>query len=171
VERYQDVYPTKHITGGELFETLRAAARAFPRVAIYFENSVTTADWPLVPSSATPARVERSADGSLTVDSIQPAAVAWPGCALLDGRSWPAGNNGMILVPAGRHTLTPCPSGTQSPPLRLSDFNGEILDLKLEGGALLLTYGSPTRAIALLARENTTAARILPPGRHTVRLE
>lgn len=172
VERYQDVYPTKHITGGELFETLRGAARAFPRVAVYFENSITTADWPLVAASATPARVEPDDGGGLTVDSPQPVAVAWTGCAQLDGRPWPAGADGWVLVPAGRHVLRPCTGEVQAaPPLRLADLNGDILDLRADGEALLLTYESSSRAIALLARDGVTAARILPRGRHTVRLE
>jgi hypothetical protein len=172
VERYQDVYPTKHITGGELFETLRSAARAFPRVAVYFENSITAADWPLVASAATPARVGPNEGGGLTVDSPQPVEVAWTGCALLDGRPWPAGGAGAVLVPAGRHALMPCAADALSAaPLRLADLNGDILDLRAEGEALLLTYESSSRAIALLARGAVTAARILPRGRHTVRLE
>lgn len=171
VERYQDVYPTKHITGGELFETLRAAARAFPRVAVYFENSITPADWPLVASSATPARLEPAPEGAVTVDSPQPVNVVWNGCAMLDGKPWAAGTGKSVMVPAGRHTLSPCPGGEPEPTLRLADLNGDLVDLKPDGGALVLTYVSSTRAIALLDRDGVTARRLLPPGRHTVRLE
>lgn len=171
VERYQDVYPTKHITGGELFETLRAAARAFPKVAVYFENSITPADWPLVAASAAAARIERLEDGSLLVDSPQDVSVAWEGCALLDGQVWPAGGAGAVAVPAGRHTVSPCRAGMAEPPLALADFNGRILDLRYDSSALLLSYESATRAIAILSRNHTTAARLLPRGRHTVRLE
>lgn len=172
VERYQDVYPTKHITGGELFETLRAAARAFPRVAVYFENSILAADWPLVASSASLARVETLPAGGLMVDSPQPVRVAWPGCALLNGRPWPAATGTSVLVPAGRWKVTACPEETAAQAPRLADLNGEILDLKTDGAALSLTYESATRAIALLSnRDGVTSARLLPQGRHTVRLE
>jgi len=171
VERYQDVYPTKHITGGELFETLRAAAKAFPKVAVYFENSILPADWPLVASSASLARVEELPGGSLAVDSPQPVRIAWSGCALLDGRLWPAGDGSSILAPAGRHTISPCGGDAAEPTLRLRDFNGELLGLRAEDGALIVQYASASRAIALLTRDGVTAARLLPPGRHTVRLE
>lgn len=171
VERYQDVYPTKHITGGELFETLRAAARAFARVAVYFEDSIIAADWPLVASSATAAQVERAEGGGLEVETPQPVEVAWTGCALLDGRVWAASTGSSVRVPAGRHTVSRCAEGASLPGLRLKDLNGDLIDLEAEGGALVLTYASATRAIALLERDGVTAQRILPPGRHTVRLE
>lgn len=171
VERYQDVYPTKHITGGELFETLRAAAGAFERVAVYFENSITPADWPLVASAASAAHVERRGDGSVTVDSPRDVSVTWQGCALLDGRPWPAGGDGSIPVPPGRHVLSPCPADAPAAPFVLAAFNGTILDLRIDAATILLSYESQSRAIALLSRANTTAARQLPRGRHSVRLE
>ena len=52
VERYQDVYPTKLQTGAELFELVHTASSAFPRVALYFENSIGKRDLPLLASSA-----------------------------------------------------------------------------------------------------------------------
>jgi hypothetical protein len=39
-ERYQDVYPLKHQTGTELFALVHTASASFPRVALYFENSI-----------------------------------------------------------------------------------------------------------------------------------
>ena len=44
VDRYQDVYPTKQQTGTELFELVHMASTAFPRVALYFENSILKPD-------------------------------------------------------------------------------------------------------------------------------
>ena len=52
VERYQDVYPTKQQTGTELFELVHVAAKSFPRVALYFENSILAPDLPLLSSAA-----------------------------------------------------------------------------------------------------------------------
>ena len=59
MERYQDVYPTKQQTGVELFQLVHQAAASFPRVALYFENSILSADWALLPAAASTAeRVE-----------------------------------------------------------------------------------------------------------------
>jgi hypothetical protein len=52
VERYQDVYPTKQQTGTELFQLVHLAAQSFPRVALYFENSILPPDLPLLASAA-----------------------------------------------------------------------------------------------------------------------
>ena len=52
VERYQDVYPTKQQTGAELFELVHLASTAFPRVALYFENSILKPDLALLAASS-----------------------------------------------------------------------------------------------------------------------
>ncbi|MGD1073174.1 MAG: hypothetical protein ABSB15_23925, partial [Bryobacteraceae bacterium] len=52
VDRYQDVYPTKQQTGTELFELVHLASTAFPRVALYFENSILKPDLSLLASSS-----------------------------------------------------------------------------------------------------------------------
>ena len=52
VERYQDVYPTKQQTGAELFELVHMASSAFPRVALYFENSILPSDMGLLSAAA-----------------------------------------------------------------------------------------------------------------------
>ena len=54
VDRYQDVYPTKQQTGTELFELVHTAAAAFPRVALYFENSILKPDLPLLAAASLP---------------------------------------------------------------------------------------------------------------------
>ena len=52
VDRYQDVYPTKQQTGTELFELVHLASTAFPRVALYFENSILKPDLGLLAASS-----------------------------------------------------------------------------------------------------------------------
>ncbi len=52
VSRYQEVYPTKQQTGTELFQLVHEAASSFPRVALYFENSLLPPDLRLLPSAA-----------------------------------------------------------------------------------------------------------------------
>ena len=44
MDRYQDVDPTKQQTGTELFELVHLASGAFPRVTLYFENSILQPD-------------------------------------------------------------------------------------------------------------------------------
>ena len=63
VDRYQDVYPTKQQTGTELFELVHLASTAFPRVALYFENSILAPDLHLLPAAgAIVPQVERTGD-------------------------------------------------------------------------------------------------------------
>ena len=52
VDRYQDVYPTKQQTGTELFELVHLASTAFPRVALYFENSILKPDLGMLAASS-----------------------------------------------------------------------------------------------------------------------
>ena len=53
VDRYQDVYPTKKQTGLELLELVHQASESFPRVALYFENSLEKQDLGLLAAAAT----------------------------------------------------------------------------------------------------------------------
>ena len=48
VERYQDVYPTKKQTGGELFGLTHLASVNFGRVALYIENSLAKTDFAVI---------------------------------------------------------------------------------------------------------------------------
>lgn len=165
VERYQDVYPTRQQTGAELFQLVHSAARAFPQVALYFENSILPVDWPLLAAAASPAVF--TAEGStLDVKSPQPVAVAWTGCALVNGEPWRIYQDGRLLLPAGRSKVEPCPPGPQPEPLLL-DFNGKIERAVVHEGRLTLTYTARTRSIAVLPGGVT---RVLPAGHQTVTL-
>jgi hypothetical protein len=164
VERYQDVYPTKQQTGGELLQLLSWAARAFERVAVYFENSILDPDWELVGAAAAAARVEDLGPAGLEVESRHPVAVAWEGCAQVDGQVWPLWSHGKLLVPAGRRRVVPCQE--PAPPV-LEDFNGNVLKLELVHGMWRMEYESRARAIAVLAGERREV-RFFPPGRHQV---
>ena len=98
VERYQDVYPTKQQTGSELFALLHLASAAFPRVAVYFENSILAPDLPLLPSAAAAVQhAERSGD-KLIVNSRAGAGVQWTGAALVDGRPWPVASDTAVAA-------------------------------------------------------------------------
>ena len=105
VERYQDVYPTKQQTGTELFELVHAASNAFPRVALYFENSIAKQDWPLLASAASTVDRVEQAGGKLVVDSLRGAGIPWKGPAMVDGRQWPFANDTTVWLPRGMHAI------------------------------------------------------------------
>ncbi len=164
VERYQDVYPTKQQTGGELFQLLHWAAKSFPQVAIYFENSILAPDWGLLGAAATPAQVRQLGDGDLEVEAAAPFALRWDGCAALDGQPWPLRSHGRLLIPAGKHRVASC-AGPAA--LVLEDFSGNVLKLEQVGGLWRLEYESRARAIAVLAG-GRREVRFFPAGRHQV---
>ena len=137
VERYQDVYPTKQQTGTELFQLVSQAAHAFPRVALYFENSILATDVPWLASAAAAVKLYERRERQVVVDSPHGLGIRWQGAALLDGRLWPAGDGETLWIPAGRHTLEPA-SG--DPPARLLDFTGELTGAASRPGGLEFAY-------------------------------
>jgi hypothetical protein len=166
VERYQDVYPTKQQTGAELFQLVHSAARWFPRVALYFENSILPVDWPLLAGAASPARTVKQSDGALEIDTPRPVAVDWRGCALVNGEVWRVMSGDRLLLPAGQWKVTGCAAGTVALP-RLLDFNGTLLSARVKDGEFEFSYSSQTRAIAVLPDGH---AMMLDPGTRTVRI-
>ncbi len=147
VERYQDVYPTKQQTGTELFELVHTAAASFPRVALYFENSIPRQDWSLLASSASTVERARRVGTKLVIDSRHGVRVDWSGPALVDGRPWPAADDSAVLLPPGSHTVEPAP---ETPPLRVLDFNGDLKSAKVIAGGVEIAYESSARAMIKL---------------------
>ena len=179
VERYQDVYPTKQQTGTELLQLVSLASRAFPRVALYFENSILAPDLPLLASAAaTVKRVERLAD-KLVVDSERGAGVPWAGPATVDGRLWPVADSTTLWLPPGAHAIGVAGA---APPLLLTDLNAEIKSASAVTRGVEFSYRSASRAIAIFDQrparveidgERVTAqfvgsALFLPRGQHLV---
>src|SRR5260370_11492623 len=119
VERYQDVYPTKQQTGTELFQLVHLAAKAFPQVALYFENSILPPDLALLASAAaTVDKVEM--DGRrLIVNSRYRVGVPWHVPALVHGRAWPVRRETPLWLPAGRDVIETPP---QVPPAHICQF-------------------------------------------------
>jgi hypothetical protein len=151
VDRYQDVYPTKQQTGTELFELVHLASTAFPRVALYFENSILAPDLRLLPAAqAVVPHVEK--EGSkLSIDSPNGVGVLWNGDALVDGKPWPVQDGSKVWLPAGAHTIEPGPS---SPAARVLDFNGELHSAEYaDKSGIELSYDSASRAFALIDRK------------------
>jgi hypothetical protein len=159
VERYQNVYPTKQQTGIELFQLVRNASLAFPRVALYFENAILAADAAWVSAaSAVVRRCERAGRG-FAVDSLYGVGIPWTGPALVDGVPWPVVGHSALWLPAGSHLVEP---SAAKPPVRIVHFNGELRSARvLAGGAVEISYQSAARAIAVLDRR---ASRVLIDG-------
>ena len=150
VERYQDVYPTKQQTGTELFQLLGLASRAFPRVTLYFENSILPPDLPLLPAAtAAVTRVERIGPG-LAVESKYGTGVPWKGPVRLNGRAWPASDGEMVWLPPGTQVIE---KATGEPPLRILDFNGELRSASVLPKGVEIGYKTFSRAIAVVDRK------------------
>jgi len=149
VERYQDVYPTKQPTGTELFQTVHQAAESFARVTLYFESSLLQPDWRLLPAAAGVARAE-SAGRAVTVESASGVGMVWKGSAMVDGQLWPAFDQDVVWLPAGKHTVEPARHGAG---LHLVRFNGDLRTARVIGASeLRFSYQSGGRALAILSR-------------------
>jgi hypothetical protein len=147
VERYQDVYPTKQQTGTELFQLVHLAAKSFPQVALYFENSILAPDLPLLAAaSASVDKAEMDGD-RLVMDSRYGAGVPWKGPANVDGKLWPVRDTETLWISAGSHTIE---AALKDQPLHILDFNGNIKTAVARAGALDFSYQSSARASATL---------------------
>jgi hypothetical protein len=186
VERYQQTYPTRKQTGGELLQLVDRSSRSFARVALYFENSVSPADLALLPHATAGADLVRWSPSKLTVQSPLPFGVAWSGFAQVDGAVWPVVDADSVWLPAGRHTIEPA---AVPPPGRILRFTGDLLGAQVVGRSVSVRYKSSARAVALLDRRPAAVfidgAAIeadlmaaprhwslrLPRGEHTVALQ
>jgi hypothetical protein len=186
VERYQDVYPTKQQTGAEMLDLVHTAARAFSRVALYFEYSISPHDLPLLASAAAGEAKGTLANGRLTIESPSNVGVSWNGPALVDGKPWPMASDTTVWLPRGRHTVTalPATSAWAASPLRIVDFNGELTMAATTPAGLEFAYQSGARAMAVLEHAPRKLAidgvvqepqllgnvLLLPRGQHLVTL-
>jgi hypothetical protein len=150
VERYQDVYPTRQQTGAELFQLVRLASESFPRVALYFENSIAPADLGLLSAAAAPVSRAERIGTRLAVESKFGVGVPWNGPVLVDGRPWPVTDGALAWIPPGAHILEP---GRLEAPARLLDLNADLVAASAEAGAIQFSYRSGSRALAVLDRQ------------------
>jgi hypothetical protein len=179
VERYQDVYPTKQQTGTELFELVHTASASFPRVALYFENSILSPDLALLSAAASSVDRAEVIAGKLIVESRRGAGIPWQGPALVDGKPWPVLNENTLWLSRGPHSIE---ASQKAIPLRILDFNGDLKSAKVTGDEIEFAYQSSARAMATLERaphkleidgaeikpEMIGNVLILPRGQHLV---
>ena len=181
VERYQDVYPTKQQTGTELFELVHTASASFPRVALYFENSILSPDLKLLSAAASQVDRAEIIGGKLVVESRRGAGVPWLGAALVDGKPWPVLNDKTLWLPRGPHSIE---LSAKAAAFRMLDFNGDLKSAKVTADGLEFAYQSSARAMATLEHaprkleidgaevkpELAGNVLILPRGQHLVTL-
>jgi quinol monooxygenase YgiN len=183
VERYQNVYPTKQQTGTELFQLVHRAAGSFPRVALYFENSLLPPDLKLLPSAAAAVSRMEHMGPKTVVDSTGGVGIPWQGGAKVDGQLWPAQDDEFLWLPAGPHAIEPAPLPAGP---RLVYLNGDLKAARaVDTHTVEFTYQSASRAIAILSRTPVKwqvdgadeplnlagpATLLLPRGQHFVTL-
>ena len=183
VERYQNVYPTKQQTGTELFQLVHRAAGSFPRVALYFENSLLPPDLKLLPSAAASVSRMEHMGPKTVVDSAGGVGIVWKGGAKVDGELWPAQDDEVLWLPAGPHAIEPVPLPAGP---RLVYLNGDLKAARaVDSHTVEFTYQSASHAIAMLSRTPVKlqidgadeplnlagpATLLLPRGQHFVTL-
>ncbi len=188
VDRYQDVYPTKQQTGTELFELVHMAASAFPRVALYFENSILKPDMSLLAASSATVKSFAQDAAGISIDSPDGVELIWNrGGALVDGHPWPLISKTAIILPAGVHRIATAPARTT---LAITDLNGTLLSADGTDTQASFRYRSDSRAIATFnhkpaaldldgqtfaftcaassAPETSDCAVLLPRGEHSI---
>jgi hypothetical protein len=150
VERYQNVYPTIQQTGTELFQLVHHAAASFPRVALYFENSLLPPDLALLPSAAAAVSRMEHMGPKTVIDSTGGVGIPWAGGARVDGELWPAQDDETLWLPAGPHAIEPAPLPAGP---RLVHLNGDLKAARsVDAHTVEFTYQSASRAIAILSR-------------------
>jgi hypothetical protein len=183
VDRYQDVYPTRQQTGTELFELVHLASIEFPRVALYFENSILKPDLPfLSAAAATIARFAREKQG-ISVASPEDFDLVWSGGgATVDGKPWPLITTEAVHLSAGEHLVQPAPARTG---ISIADLNATLRAASADAKHATFRYSSNSRAIVRFDRkpaamtldgqafvvecvEESNCTVMLPPGEHTV---
>ena len=134
------------------------AASAFPRVALYFENSILKPDIALLAaSSAVVSSFRQDRPGAVsTVDSPAGVELTWHGGgALVDGKPWPFLSKNNIILPAGPHRVTTAPSRDA---ITVTDLNATLLTAEASDTQAAFRYRSDSRAIAIFDRKPTTLA-------------
>jgi len=183
VDRYQDVYPTKQQTGTELFELVHLASTAFPRVALYFENSILAPDLALLAAASSDVTSYAKDKKRVTLDSPNGVELVWNNeGALVDGKPWPMLSKTAVRLPPGQHAIEPA---AKRDALTVEDLNARLRTASAEGKRLSFEYSSDSRAIVRFDRhpqqieidgvstlftciEGSDCAILLPQGDHKV---
>ena len=168
VNRYQNVYPTKQQTGTELLQLVHNAAANFPRVALYFENSLLPPDLNLLPSAAAAAAGIERTGSKMTVDSTHRRRGAVERTGAVDGLPWPAADEDTVWLPGGVHSVEAAasPAGLR---LRPSERRTCGRPGCVSASTIEFSYHSSARAIAILDRSRGFCGSMAVRRRWSVR--
>ncbi len=187
VDRYQDVYPTKQQTGAELFQLVHLASTAFPRVALYFENSILKPDLALLAASSAVVTKYGAAKikdhRRITMESPADIELVWGGDgSIVDGKPWPIHGRGLVRLPAGAHVVE---TGPKRDGISITDLNAKLKSASVEGKRVSFEYFSDSRGVVQFDRrpqameidgagfpvtcvDGSQCAVMLPKGGHRV---
>lgn len=150
VERYQNVYPTKQQTGIELFQLVHEAAASFPRVALYFENSLQQLDLRLLSSAAAAVSRVSRLGGKTVVEAVSGVGLPWKGAAKVDGALWPVADDATVWLPAGTHGVE---TTADHRSIRLLRVNADLKSARyVDSSKVEFTYQSQCRAFVVVDR-------------------
>jgi hypothetical protein len=166
-----------------LFELVHMASAAFPRVALYFENSILQPDLPLLSAAAaTVTHYSKETQGT-TVTSPADFELVWSGGgATVDGKTWPLITTDAVRLPAGTHVVRTAP---RREGITIADLNATLLSASADAKQAAFRYSSSSRAIVRFDRrpanmtldgrpfaaecvEASDCAVVLPAGEHGV---
>jgi hypothetical protein len=153
--------PTQTAMGIELAQTVSAARQASGRVAVYSEGTVPYPDIEALSRVMANDAILEKAGLSWTVDSKDTIILNAPGLwrnYQVDGRIWPGWGEGAIVMPAGKHQISPVERRFQlmdksALDIRLLRFSGDMDSLVPTQQGFEFAYDSTQRTIALLNRE------------------
>jgi len=180
-------WPTRKQTGVELAQLFHHAAKNFPTVLVYSEQSILEQDLELMPhalAAGVSAEISGEAIAVKTPHPVSYQTGLWAAGFRVNGKLWPCGAEDVVLLPAGAHRVTAAPPSGKSPSLpRLVRLAGELLDAQYESARTIrFSYRSRARAIAVFDRAPRTVTvdgrslaayptMLLPPGGpHVVRV-
>ena len=159
------------------------AATAFPRVALYFENSILPPDLPLLGAASAVVTSYARDKQRISIDSATDVEVAWTVAgALVDGKPWPLLTKTSVRLPAGAHVVE---QGPHRDSISISDLNATLRTASIDGSRVHFRYTSDSRAIVRFDRkpsameldghpfepvcvEASDCAILLPGGEHDV---
>lgn len=135
---------------------MHLASAAFPRVALYFENSILKPDLSLLAASSavvTHYSHDLKDRRRITIESAQDVELNWDAGegALVDGKPWPMQSATVLFLPAGSHTVAPA---VKREGISVIDLNATLRSAAAEPGKrLTFDYASNSRAIVRFDRK------------------
>ena len=158
---------------------MHQASSSFPRVALYFENSLLPPDLRLLSSAAAPVFHVGRLSSKTVVEAVSGVGLPWAGAAKVDGALWPVTDGSVVWLPGGAHSVEA--AGAHGGP-RLLRVNADLKSSRyLDPSTIEFTYQSQARAFAILDRtvrslqidgvaEPVPGSKtlVLPRGQHVV---